>query len=445
MHIFEEKPSNLTLYYLFYNMKRTFFDFISSASEEKIHSQTLGWLLSEYCDALSDSQKQEFLKLLIGDNEYLDYTIEYVFVEFNDIDLLIVCNNFVVVIENKIKSSEHSNQLEKYVLLVKNNVTEESKEKYINSLKNEKQKNQFNIIRENIQRKIEEFNQYSYFVYLNFIEKDSNHNDYINVTYHDILSYFNSIEPNEVSKIDKFIFESYRNTLKNLQIANEEFRTNMHLRKWVAENPKYSKNDLLGKLLLPKGVNPEIIKYIVENNFINTIQLNFLNLVVKELRNRCTIPNTEISAEISATMRQGLIQITFKNLMFIFSDLECYFGYQLEIISSKSADNNGTEKITLTTNKINHKALKKIETIFRPILAKELTDWKPQGIKTKGSKGNYISATKSFEKNKYFSDFDLKNAVDFFSNRLLNDDSDIYKKLNSLHESIKNRKKHKKK
>ena len=50
-------------------MKRTFFDYISSASEEKIHSQTLGWLLSKNCDALRDIEKENFLKLLLEENK----------------------------------------------------------------------------------------------------------------------------------------------------------------------------------------------------------------------------------------------------------------------------------------------------------------------------------------------------------------------------------------
>ena len=48
------------------------------------------------------------------DLELADFEVERVFVEFKDIDILIVCKNFVIVIENKIKSTQHSNQLNKY-------------------------------------------------------------------------------------------------------------------------------------------------------------------------------------------------------------------------------------------------------------------------------------------------------------------------------------------
>ena len=70
-------------------MKRTFFDYISSASEEKIHSQTLGWLLSKNCDALRDIEKENFLKLLLEENKVnAKFNIQDVLVEYFDIDLL---------------------------------------------------------------------------------------------------------------------------------------------------------------------------------------------------------------------------------------------------------------------------------------------------------------------------------------------------------------------
>jgi hypothetical protein len=43
-------------------MKKTFFDFISSADMEKVHSQTIGWIFSAFCDAITSKNKSKILK-----------------------------------------------------------------------------------------------------------------------------------------------------------------------------------------------------------------------------------------------------------------------------------------------------------------------------------------------------------------------------------------------
>ena len=35
--------------------KKGFFEFISAADSEKVHSQTIGWIFSEYCNSYAQS------------------------------------------------------------------------------------------------------------------------------------------------------------------------------------------------------------------------------------------------------------------------------------------------------------------------------------------------------------------------------------------------------
>lgn len=96
--------------------KKGFFEFIAAADAEKVHSQTIGWIFSNDCDVFNPNEKRAILRELT-DNK-VDSTPQKVEVEVNDIDILITCtDNNLVVIENKLKSSQHSNQLFKYEYL----------------------------------------------------------------------------------------------------------------------------------------------------------------------------------------------------------------------------------------------------------------------------------------------------------------------------------------
>jgi hypothetical protein len=96
--------------------KKGFFEFIAAADAEKVHSQTIGWIFSNDCDVFDPNEKRAILRELT-DNK-VDLTPQKVEVEVNDIDILITCtDNNLVVIENKLKSSQHSNQLFKYEYL----------------------------------------------------------------------------------------------------------------------------------------------------------------------------------------------------------------------------------------------------------------------------------------------------------------------------------------
>ena len=93
-----------------------FFEFISAADAEKVHSQTIGWIFSKECDVFDRNQKSMILNDLISskDNKREDFCPKKVNVEVYDIDILIETSDHLIIIENKIKSSQHSNQLFKY-------------------------------------------------------------------------------------------------------------------------------------------------------------------------------------------------------------------------------------------------------------------------------------------------------------------------------------------
>jgi len=96
----------------------SFFESIAMASQERIHSQTLSWFLSSSCDAASMDEKLRFLSLITGKNLSSKQIIK-VTTEEDDIDILVYTDDTIVAFENKIKSTTHSNQLQKYDEILK--------------------------------------------------------------------------------------------------------------------------------------------------------------------------------------------------------------------------------------------------------------------------------------------------------------------------------------
>lgn len=93
-------------------LNRTFFDYLSMAHAERVHSQVLGWLLSLDEAILPEKQKSSFLNSLFGlDEEFTEIEAN---TEVDSIDIIIETNLGGFLIENKLKSSEHSGQTKKY-------------------------------------------------------------------------------------------------------------------------------------------------------------------------------------------------------------------------------------------------------------------------------------------------------------------------------------------
>lgn len=108
------------------------FEYLMAAAMEKVHSQALGWIFSLRSTA-PDTQQESIgtylLKKIIG-LEGENISIETVTVEYNHFDILIEWTRngrgCTLLIENKIKSSEHSNQLTRYVEDMKELVDKDS-------------------------------------------------------------------------------------------------------------------------------------------------------------------------------------------------------------------------------------------------------------------------------------------------------------------------------
>ena len=93
--------------------KNSFFEILSISDKERIHSSMIGWMLSNKCNVLTDDIKKGFFKSVLGIKTE-NFKIDKVINEYKKVDIYIKTDKFNVLIENKLKSTQHSNQLAKY-------------------------------------------------------------------------------------------------------------------------------------------------------------------------------------------------------------------------------------------------------------------------------------------------------------------------------------------
>jgi hypothetical protein len=91
-------------------MRQNFFEVIGMADVERVHSQMLAWIFES--TVLAAARKSEILSELTG--QAGEYAVLRVSTEHDHIDVLIETEAAVIAIENKIKITEHDEQLARY-------------------------------------------------------------------------------------------------------------------------------------------------------------------------------------------------------------------------------------------------------------------------------------------------------------------------------------------
>lgn len=107
------------------NNDATFFEIIGASKTEIRHSNFLSWILNPKAShGLGEAFLKRFVREIVSDSralgiseievEQLDFNKVKVLREWNNIDILVEFKELVFVIENKVLSKEHSNQLTRY-------------------------------------------------------------------------------------------------------------------------------------------------------------------------------------------------------------------------------------------------------------------------------------------------------------------------------------------
>jgi hypothetical protein len=339
---------------------KTFFEYISMADSEKVHSQTLGWIFSNNCNALNKSDKESIIKKIIYCQEEIE--IEDVFVEIDDIDILIKCKNRLIIIENKIKISEHDNQLEKYEI----DANEKAKE--------------LNISPKNLS-----------FIYLTLDKEESNKKPWIDISYKDLIKEFESVSLKDNK--DSVILNQYLTTLNRIITTIDCCINDNELRKWCFKNTGLKKYNLLDKrsnnTLFNEIINDEIrdkALYIVENGLIRFIQKIYYKRTLESIEKNFLENNfSKGTFGASSSNGEGLIQLHFKDPYFIYNNIRFLIGYQIQ---------NQTIKINISHENYHESKKSQLPSNFKELLDKIKVNLNFNGKVSIGTSKAYGSITK---------------------------------------------------
>ena len=348
------------------------------ADSEKVHSQTLGWIFSKNCNAIGKNDKENVIKNIIGLKENIN--IDEIFVEIDDIDILIKCSDRLIVIENKVKISQHDNQLAKY--------EEDAKVKA----------DKLNIKHENIS-----------YIYLTLDKEASNTNSWLDV------SYLILIQELEKCKIieneDAVIFKQYLATINRITNSINNSINEKELRKWCFKHTNIKKTDLLIKNVfrelckdLQTKENTENALYLVETGMIRLIQKVFYKRTLESINKTFLDTNfARYEFGASSTNGEGLIQLNFKDLSFIYNSIKFNIGYQIQ---------NQTIKINIAHENYNESRKDQLPSNFKKILEEIKSQLNFNGRVSTGTSKAYGSVTKKMSFN-ISDDWNPKNLASF--------------------------------
>lgn len=227
-------------------MRQNFFEAIGAANIERIHSQMLGWLF--FGDVLNPRQKSVLLGAFSGlQKEYVKFPLGYT--EYQNIDLLVRADDDLFVIENKIKISQHDNQLERYKKIIDGN-----KDPLFEDIKK------------------------VYYIYLTLVPEDVVGDDWINKTYKNLLLGMQKFD--QPSNADQYIFNEYVESIRRLVEVFEAFMGDHRKFPNVFQEGSLKKHEKLAKL---KVYATGEQRYIALNQLETIFQKHFLAEVIKKM------------------------------------------------------------------------------------------------------------------------------------------------------------------
>ncbi len=273
--------------------KKSFFEYLGIADIERIHSQVFAWLFSNDCTALNSRQRNQLIKEIFKLENIGN--ILNTQTERGKIDILIQTDKEIIVIENKIKSSQHSDQLHTY-----KNYCEE------------------------------EFRGYTkHFYFLTLIGEKTNHNDnYWNrITYTDVYKALKLVELNN-NDTHSVIITEYVNLLERLTSVLEDFTKNVKDYDMVFQDGGKTK----GEKINVSYENPNK-QFIADNQLETILQKTYLASIVEKIgTGRITetrgdalidFPLTE-HIEYQGNKYSTMLEIQGDNLKFAFMIMDNY-------------------------------------------------------------------------------------------------------------------------
>jgi len=260
-------------------MKNTFFDSLMISDSERIHTQTLSWIFKLNGDIFPTLQKEKFVTRLFNLEEQISIESVYIETELNSIDLFLDFGKNQIIIENKLKSSEHSNQTTKYI----NSIPEKFNSEKI-----------------------------KHFGFLTLTSDKPQNENWTPISFEKLLIELKKVNWKKNER-DYIFVEEYINTLSNLVNVFNDFMTN---------HQKYSNvfNDGFKKKHDKNRYDDDYLDYVRVNQLETIFQKAFLNKIIGEIE--------FYDYEINETRGTALIQVKIKEVSI--NNEKFYIGFQFQ-------------------------------------------------------------------------------------------------------------------
>jgi hypothetical protein len=350
--------------------KKGFFEFIAAADAEKVHSQTIGWIFSNDCDVFSNEEKNAILNELLSiENEEISLFPSKVEVEVNDIDILITCGGSnLIIIENKIKSSQHSNQLFKYEYLTARDEElawqsyfqwkfpveykklrsefDSDHERFLKVIQKQQKKDSY---ASDFKWKTDKQGKIPYYVYLTLIEEEplGSKGRWNKVSYnrlHEVLSKYLANKKHQNTE-NFWILKSYVSTIQNLSSAANLFIQNPQKFSFVFTDGKKAIGNIKTEEL--QDCSPR--SYIKLLRLETLLQKWFYSKLIEDLKGKNQELFKTIEYNFGETHGTALLDIIFKEIKINGKAHKSILQFQgraikLAIVGSSSVANEETLK-----------------------------------------------------------------------------------------------------
>ena len=353
-------------------MQATFFESLLLADAERIHSQTLAWILNLNESVFSNEEKSKFLKRLfqLKDDVVIDEAY-FVGTEINNLDIVIRTGNVTFTVENKLKSSEHSGQTDKYLKAIPPHLKSKSGN--------------------------------NYFAFLSLTAEAPKNSQWLAVSFETLLNGLQAVLWNKENKAYLFI-EEYIQTLANLVSVFNHFMFNHKEYETVFQDGHKKKHEK----------NPEALKY-REHSYKDYIRKNQLETIFQKAFIKEVVSDLGLSNYyITETHGVALLQVNCRNVTVENKTFVLGFQFQGNTLKINCARENYDKS---KANQIPVEMITIFESIFR----------NQDGFKklNKPKSKAYMSVSKKLDKQLY--EYEIVELKSFIQSVLINLDELVLK------------------
>jgi hypothetical protein len=349
---------------------QTFFEALSMADSEKTHSQTIKWFFSLPKTIITNKTKSKILNHLFQLDHKIIFEDFKAETEIESIDIIIETKSDIFAIENKLKTSEHSDQTEKYSdILTKKYEGKKIHKAFLSLIGEKPQDTNWKVL------------------------------DYYNL--------YNALSLADINQNEKehYIFQDYLTTLSNLTTIIQEFSKN-HLSFPIVFEEKMKKGE---KILTGEPYQD----YVLNQNMETILNKLFMYKLGKELSNKNNLDPFKFY--VTESRGNGALVIQLKEYNYKGKQMAMFFTFQNNTMKISTSPIPQEEYLKSKKDQLTSDFYGNFEKTFHFEYLKDIENWykfKYNNPKTKAR----VSVTQKLNKSECI----LNNEFDVLVNTLIN-------------------------